>query len=638
LSDWLPFVVTGLTSGSVYALAALGLVLTQRTSGVFNFAHGAVAAAGAFGFNAMWDIGLPWPIAAALAIGVLAPLIGLILEALTRSLGGRSRPGLQVVATVGILLAIQGTLSFWSDGIARSVPPFLPTGTFRMVGINVGADQLITVAIAAAGAAGLSALLARTRLGIAMRGVVDDPDLLGLSGTDPNRVRRLSWMIGASFAALSGILIAPFLGLDALLLTLLVIQAFGAAAIGRFSNLPLTYAGGLAIGVAVALSTKMAATVPGLSGLPPSIPFLVLFAVLVVLPKRLPRMVHGRGRQRRGGGRSPGSVRWALLAGAAVLIAVPHVVGAKLPLFLTGAAMALVFLSLGLLVWTAGQVSLAHAAFVAVGATSMSHFTAGAGLPWFVALLLAGLVAVPVGAVVAIPAIRLSGVYLALATFGFGILFQQLIYPLGAMFGELGFRRLPRPSLAGLGTASDTAYFYVVVLVVALGALLVHVLLRSRLGRMLRAVSDSPIAMTTHGASVNVSLTLVFCLSAFLAAVAGALLGGVTESATGAPLGPFQSLTWLAVVTIAGRSPLASGVTGALLLSVVPGYVDAGPYVQTLTFGLLAVVAAMVADSQAAHDFFGRLQASSGDRLRHSPVRTRTDDLRRFREAAEATP
>ena len=82
----------------------------------------------------------------------------------------------------------------------------------------------------------------------------------------------------------------------------------------------------------------------------------------------------------------------------------------------------ILFLSLALLLNTSGQISLCHAAFVAIGASTFSHLTTDQGLPWLLALLGAGLVVVPVGALLSLPAIRLSGLYLALATFGFGIL------------------------------------------------------------------------------------------------------------------------------------------------------------------------------------------------------------------------
>ena len=118
-----------------------------------------------------------------------------------------------------------------------------------------------------------------------MRGVVDDPELLSVMGESPVRVRRWAWIIGSSFAALSGLLIAPSLPVQALILTLLVVQAFGAAAIGYFSNLPLTYVGGLLIGIAGALATKYVVDVPWLIGLPSGLPFIVLFVVLLVTPR-----------------------------------------------------------------------------------------------------------------------------------------------------------------------------------------------------------------------------------------------------------------------------------------------------------------------------------------------------------------
>ena len=114
----------------------------------------------------------------------------------------------------------------------------------------------------------------------------------------------------------------------------------------------------------------------------------------------------------------------------AVLLIVPHLVNAaQLPYWSDGMTQVILFLSLGLLVRTSGQVSLCQAAFAAIGATTMGHLTAGFGLPWGVALLLAGLAAVPVGAFIAIPAIRLPGVFLALATFGFGVTMEQMGYP-----------------------------------------------------------------------------------------------------------------------------------------------------------------------------------------------------------------
>src|SRR6202011_4671739 len=111
---------------------------------------------------------------------------------------------------------------------------------------------------------------------------------------------------------------------------------------------------------------------------------------------------------------------------------------------------------------TSGQVSLCQMAFAAVGAAGYVH-AHQAGAPFALAVLFGGLIAIPVGAFISIPAIRLSGVYLAVATFGFGILMQNIAFPSSLMFGSNQAASAPRPS----GASGDTAYYYVVLLVAA---------------------------------------------------------------------------------------------------------------------------------------------------------------------------
>src|SRR5207302_7138865 len=116
------------------------------------------------------------------------------------------------------------------------------------------------------------------------RAVVDNRGLSGLVGTNAVAVTRASWMLGAAFAGASGILFAPFVGLDSILLTLLVVAAFGAAAVGRLQSMPLTVGAAFALGVAQSLTTKLTGEIGAkwLIGLPSSLPFLLLFFVLVL--------------------------------------------------------------------------------------------------------------------------------------------------------------------------------------------------------------------------------------------------------------------------------------------------------------------------------------------------------------------
>ncbi len=625
MSTLLPFIVVGLATGAVYGLAGVGLVLTYRTSGVFNFAHGAVASAGAYLFYELHNKhGMPWPIAVAICILLMAPAMGVGLELIGRQLAGQSA-ALRVVATVGLLLILLGLATIIYGPAVITLPQFLPTKTFRVTGVNVGWDQVILVAVGIVASTGLTLVLRRTRLGMAMRGVVDDPALLELTGLNATGVRRSAWIIGSMVAAASGILLAPVLGLDPLLLTLLVVQAFGAAAVGRFRNVGMTFVGGLAVGVAAAVSQRYATNFPSLLGFPPSVPFFVLFAILIAAKKGSLFEVGEVRRQATGHLTAiPAAWRRTALALFAIAVAlVPFVVGAKLQVWISGAAYVVIFLSLGLLVKTAGQVSLCHAAFVAVGAATFSHLRVDAHLPWPVALVGAALLAVPVGAIVAIPAIRLSGVYLALATFGFGILLERMVYRTFLLFGSEANLIAPRP-----GGASDKAYFFVAVGVAVLAALLVRRIQQGRLGRLLEAVSDSPKALTSLGASVTTALVLVFCVSAFLAGLAGGLLASGAGTAGSTGLGAFQSLLWLAVIAIAGTRVVSSSVVAALLLAVVPIYL---PHSltdwQPVFFGTAALLTALFAGRIDWTGWLRNEAEAHADRARRSPTLSRRGDL-----------
>jgi len=234
-------------------------------------------------------------------------------------------------------------------------------------------------------------------------------------------------------------------------------------------------------------------------------------------------------------------------------------------------------------------VSLCHMAFAAVGAATFAHAQAN-GVPFVVAVLCAGVVAVPVGAFIAIPAIRLSGVYLAIATFGFGILVQNLFFPTFLLFGARLTQRAERPAFA----RGDTAYYYVVLVAALLCCGLVVAIRRGRLGRLLRGLADSPAAVVAHGANANVIRTIAFCISAFLAAVAGALTGPITQSATGGTYSFEVSLVLIGVLFVFGRRPVATAFLAAAAYVVLPTYstsADAGTWAQ-VAFGLVAILVA----------------------------------------------
>ena len=626
MNDYLPFIVFGITVGSIYGLAAMGLVLTYKTSGVFNFGHGAIGAAAAYVFHSCRDTyDMPWPLAAVVAVGLFGLVVGLVMERLA---GGLSvvTTGFKIVATVGLLLAIRSLLILSYGSESLNFPPFLPQGTLVTISsVRVTYDNAIVLGLGAGSALALFLLFRVTRLGKAMRAVVDDPSLLDMVGESPVRIRRAAWLIGCSFAAASGVLFASAQGqLDATLLSLLVVQAFGAAGIGAFSSLPVAYAGGLGVGLLQALVSKGIAGHQSVQGLDLNIPFLVLVVVLLVMPRR--KLIEvGHAVRTPAVARQPMPARLRAGIGLAVVVAavlVPFIVDTKLPVWTNAGTQIVLFLSLGLLVRTSGQISLCHIGLAAVGAAAFGHLLAG-GVPWGVAVLLAGALTIPVGALIAIPAIRLSGLYLGLATLGFGILLSNFLYTKGVMFGRNGNLATYKPTAFNFD--SPKGFYYLVLIVVALSAALVLLVERSRLGRLLRAMADSPTALATSGLSVNFARVLVFCISAFLAGISGAVFSSQFGSVNGDSFPYLQSLVLMSVLAISGRTNVAGALVGVVLLFIIPGYIDNADTLTVLQigFGAAALLAAL-ASTGAFSSRLAAAAAAAADRL-SGPARDRLD-------------
>src|SRR4051794_20805146 len=289
MSIFLSFTVVGLVAGCVYALIATGLVVTYNTTGIFNFAHGAIAMFGAYTFWQFTDDtqGWGWPTLPALLVVllVLAPLFGLVIERLLmRPLRGAS-VDLTLVVTLGLLLFLVGLAQvIWDPSVTRNLPPFFNGSGFQLGYVQVSWHEVIAVVATIGIAIGLRLLFNQTRTGIAMRAVVDNADLLAMAGGRPVRIQQLSWMLSCSIAALAGILLAPIARLDILLLTLLVVDGYAAAIIGRLRNLPLAVGGAMAIGLGQFYIAGYAEA-DWVKRIQYVIPMVVLFVVLILLPQ-----------------------------------------------------------------------------------------------------------------------------------------------------------------------------------------------------------------------------------------------------------------------------------------------------------------------------------------------------------------
>jgi branched-chain amino acid transport system permease protein len=575
----LEYLIEGLVVGAIYFITASGLVVTYTTSGVFNFAHGALGMVAAFSYWAL-RVGLGWPPIPAVIVVVCigAPLAGALIErGLIRRLQGA--PTLATIAaTIGLLLALVGGAQLlWNPQVSRSLPSFFnQTSSIGVAGVRIAYDELLAMIVAVVVAVGMWVLLHRTRAGVGMRAVVDDPELLALSGVSPARAAQAGWMLGAALAAAAGILLAtdPVLGstLDIPTLTLLVINGYAAAVMGRLRSLPLTFLGAMVLGAALQISQgEMPSSWQ--QNLQPgnTLPMVLLFVILLALPQGRLRTARKVPALRL----SVASLR-SSLAGAGVIVLAGVVASRLLPssditIVSMGVAFGIIMLSLIPLTGYAGQISCCQLTFAGLGAFAMGKL-AGGDSP--LGLLAAIGLAAAVGALVALPAIRFQGLYLALGTLAFAAAMDYAFFGSSHFGGVGGFVTVGRAPIFGLSFASNRAYLVLLAVVFALAAMGVLALRRSRFGRRLVALNDSPAASATAGIQIGRTKLAVFSLSAGLAGLGGALFGGVSFTVQQSDFPLLASLTLLLLATVWGIRSVSGVLLGGLTFFVLPHLIN----------------------------------------------------------------
>lgn len=579
-AEILQFTILGLSAAGVYAVAASGLVVTYQTSGIFNFAHGAIGMIVAYSY---WDLrirqGMPAPLALFLALFVIAPLLGAVIErVIMRNLDGASVIT-RIVVTIGLLVGLLGVAAVvWPATITPtpSLPRFFGDNIVRfggVNGVNLPWHQIIILLCAGVVAIGLRVVLKGTRTGVAMRAVVDDRDLTALNGANPAYTSMLSWMLGAFLAGLAGILIAPSLGqLDQGTLTLLVINAYAAAMVGRLKSLPLTFLGAVILGVGgsyLDLGASHMTTVPfWYTQVQGTLPVIMLFIVLLVLPQQ--RIKVAAATQRLGTIPRP-SITQGLIAAAVLIVAgsgfATLLSGADLRNFGVAVALAIVMLSFVPLTGYAGQISLAQLTFAGIGAVAAVTVVGPDGS--LLGLVVAFAVAAVVGGLVALPALRLEGLYLALATMAFALFTETVVFMQVDDF-KSDARAFGRPDFI----SGDHAYLTFMLVVFAALGLGVLMLRRSPFGRRLQAMKDSPAACATIGMNVTRTKLAVFSLSAGIAGIGGYLLGcWLTQAgATNFNLiqGALPGLAVLLLAVVGGIAVIAGAFFGACFLVLMP--------------------------------------------------------------------
>ncbi len=584
---FLEYTILGLVTGAVYGIAASGLVLTYTTSGIFNFAQGAMAMLAAFTY---WQFRYGWnwpaPLALFAVIAVLAPLLGMVLYVgIMRGLR-ETADVTKIVVTIGIMLGLIALAQWiWNPGVPRTDDLFFGNAAkFKFLGVYVTDHEAIALGCGVLIAVGIRLLFSSTRTGVAMRAVVDNPALLRLNGGRPERLAAFSWALGGALAALAGILITPISGgtLDVHVLTLLVLDSIAAAMFGRLRSIWRTFGGALVLGLA---GTYVLGYFPSswswASDFRIALPMIVLFVVLLVLPQdRLRGATLLRTRERFTVPTMRSAVTWGVIL-VLVVLALEQVMGTNDMSALTvGITSAIIALSLTLLTGYAGEINLAPVSFGAIATIIVFHLgLSGTGLTQRITLwglLLGVAVTALVGGLIALPALRLRGLYLALATLAFGVFVSDMIladiaphilpiFHLHFSIFPNGALQIPPPRLGPIDLSSTKTFLTTSVCIFVLIGIGLVALRRSSYGRRLTAMKDSPAAAATLGQNLVKLKLSVFMISAAIAGLGGVLLSAASVSVTANSYIIFISLALVMLTVVGGIGNVAGALMGGIL-------------------------------------------------------------------------
>jgi branched-chain amino acid transport system permease protein len=599
----LVFAVSGLATGAIYAITASGLTLTYMTTGVFNLAHGATGMLAAFCF---WELSVEWGcpplVALVLCVFVLAPLFGVLMQvAIMRRLGGTSETT-RLVATIALLLSeVSLAIWIWNPNTFRSLRPFFAGEVLAIGDIRVPYHDVTVLIAALCVAILLAVLLHRTRLGIAMRANVDDTQLVALAGAKPGHIAAAAWAISTSLAALAGILVAPRLSLAPLAITLLIVNAYAAAVIGRLRSLPMTFVGAIFLGLANDFGINYIAKLQSpihdyLEGFIGVIPVAVLFVTLLLLPRA---NFVSRAIQRTRSVAAVPTWRGTVVFGISVVVATAMASTVLAPGDLFSMTkmwgLAIVGLSMVPLTGYAGRLSLCQLTFAGLGAAIVGQLGPRGSL---MALVWAAIIVGAIGAVIALPALRLSGIYLALATAAFAVAMDRWLFTLPrltvlghdlALFPDQSVA-VARFDVMGLSLKSSQGYLIFGAVVFSLLALAVVALRRSVLGRRLVAMSDSPVALVTLGTNTRRLTLMVFAFSAAIAGIGGGVYASGLRTVASNQFDLLSGLPILLVMYLAGVQSIGAAVAVAIILGT-PLITNVFPSLTQLTATLIGLAA-----------------------------------------------
>jgi branched-chain amino acid transport system permease protein len=588
-------VVQGIPIGCVFALIAVGIVLTYKTSGVLNLAFGAQAFVSAALFYVLRDPArFNWPMVPAFIVSViiLGPALGWFLDrVLYRHL--RTAPPLtKLVTSLGLLVAIPQIVKL--DFLLGSQPKQRPPGiageqVFSLGSAHISADEVATIVITLGLVLGLTLMFRFTNIGLQMRAVVESPRMTELAGVNADRVGSVSWMLSSFFAGLAGVLVAPLFQQvsDAAFFTLLV-AALAAAAFGKLVSIPLTLLGGLLLGVGQHLFTEFLPSDNIFStGIQQALPFAALFLLLLFWPglRQRPETTDPLASVD-----PPPPVPTAVIRpraltiatrvlavvviGGFVLVSTLWLDSSAIRTLSQGIILSLIFLSLTVITGLGGQISLCQTTFAAVGAFATAQLVSRSGMSVLLAIVVGAVISATVGALVALPALRLGGIYLALGTLAFAVMFENVLVPQQWVSGGSKTIRVPRPTFLGIDFGNDKNYLLLCTALLALFGGAVLLIKFGTTGRFLAAMRGSETAARSLGINPSTAKITAFALSGAIAGFGGGLLASLNKSMSQAQYNAnftfFIGLVWVVLVISLGSRTVQAAINAGMSFFLFP--------------------------------------------------------------------
>jgi branched-chain amino acid transport system permease protein len=623
MTSHLTFLLLGLGAGAVIAALAMGLVVTYQASGVVNFAHAALGTYCAFAFYqfrvsgllVLPVIGLPSEIdiggvptvgTAFVACIAMAALMGLFLALVVYRPLRTSSELARVVASLGVLAYLIGIigLRFGAGATAIPIDPILPGKLTAVGSIRVPTDRYLLAAIVVAMGAVLWALSTYTMFGIRTRAVAENERGAVLLGIRADRVAVANWVLASVLAAAAMILAAPITRLNAGTTSLLVVPAIAAALVGSFSSIPIAVAAGLALGMVQSelLNLRTQWTWLPDIGLQDGLPLVVIIVVLIWSSNPLPA---------RGALGSP-TLPSARLIPHSEWIAAAATLGALVTMWVAGSSWRLALivsaiaaigaLSVVIVTGFTGQINLAVTALAGVGAFTLVKLDRFA---FPIGLVLAVVAACVVGIALSLPALRVRGLTLGMATLAGALAIQSLLFGWDWFTGGLAGSTIRPPLIGGLDLRIDAtgadfprrAFGLLVVAIAGLGVIAVARLRRTGEVKRWLAVRSNERAAAAIGINTTRVKVTAFAVSASLAGLAGGLLAYQLRTLSSGSFEPLAgAIGVFAVAYLAGIGfPLGAVVAGILanggVLSELLG--DSASEYQFAVNGALLVVAAI---------------------------------------------